>query len=235
MNKKCSIIGLGWYGIPLALNLLQEEFNVMGSTRSVQKQKELQTLGIDATILEYPESPSESLMDADIVVLNIPPFSEQLSWFKNWNWDQKTWVLFVSSISVFPTADSISAKLLEEQEAWIQSRFTNWTILRLGGLLGNGRHPGKHLSGKKNLQGRLWPVNLIHQEDAVNFTQMVIKENLKSKIYHVVSDEHPTREDFYTSYCHENNLPLPEFDQSDFSVGKNVPSLKIYDKFHKLI
>ncbi len=235
MKKKCSIIGLGWYGTPLASSLMQSGFDVCGSTRSLEKQEKLSQKGIKTSLLSYPGIPDSELLESDIIVVNIPPFEGQLDWFKSWNWQSKTWTIFISSISVFPQPDSKNAELLLEQENWFQTHFQNWTVLRLGGLLGNGRHPGKHLSGRKNLPGRLWPVNLIHQDDTVDFTKMVIDQNLTKKIFHVVSDEHPTREDFYTEYCRNSGLPLPEFDNTDFSQGKEIPSLGIYHSFKKLI
>lgn len=216
------IIGLGWYGEPLAKALLQKGFRVSGTTRTDEKKKFLEQSGIKTQILSYPEIPSDLV--SDILILNIPPFSEQLDWFKSWNISEDTWVIFISSTSVYPAPESKNTQWLADQEEWVKSRFKEWTIFRFGGLIGNERHPGKYLSGKKDLKGRLWPVNLIALDDTIGATVEVILRKITNKTIHVVSDEHPTREDYYTAYCRTHHLPLPEFDQNDQSQGKIVPN-----------
>src|SRR5690606_29273215 len=94
------------------------------------------------------------------------------------------------------------------------------------GLHGSDRHPGKHLSGKQNLKGRLWPVNLLHLEDAIAFTQVVIKRQLKQETFVVVGDHHPTREEYYTEYCRQHGLDLPHFDPSDYSQKEAISNEK---------
>lgn len=208
---KISIIGLGWFGSPLASALAAEGHIISGSTTTEEKIQKLKSQNIHPFKLKYPEVPQK--IDSDILILNVPPFAEELDWFKSWDIDPKTWIIFISSTSVESKKDS----LLSFQEEWVKT-FSNWTILRFGGLFGGERHPGKYLSGKKNLVGRLWPVNMLHQEDAVGFTKKIINDKIQSKIFTVISDEHPTREDFYTRFCIDHNLPLPDFDQTDLSV-----------------
>jgi nucleoside-diphosphate-sugar epimerase len=207
---KINILGLGWFGEPLAKALMNQGHEVKGSCRTTEKQQNLFSKNISSFTLNYPDLPSEELLNAGVIVLNIPPFAEELAWWKSWNINPETWIIFISSTSNSP--------LLLEQEKWIQETFHQWTILRFGGLIGGGRHPGKHLSGRKNLPGRLWPVNLIHQDDVVSFTNLVITKKIQKEIIDVVSDEHPTREEFYSDYCQSQNLPLPEFSPEDHSV-----------------
>ncbi len=234
---KVSILGLGWYGAPLAQKLVGSGYCVSGTSRTEEKCRHLEGLGINAETLAYPDLPSPSLLAQDIVILNVPPFADQLEWFKRWTWDLQTWVIFVSSTSVYPVPESQSGKLLQEQEEWVSRTFPHWTILRFGGLLGGTRHPGKHLAGRKNLPGGNWPVNLIHLEDALAATLAVIEAKAEGKIFHVVSDQHPTRREFYTDYCLRHGLSLPEFDQTDTSSGEIVPNddlRQIYTPTHPL-
>ena len=221
---KISILGLGWFGLPLALELKSLGHSVEGSSTSPDKIEKLNQQGIHAFTLKHPEAPEK--IDADILVLNIPPFDEELEWFKSWEISPKTWVIFISSTSVESKTDHILLK----QEEWVRS-LPRWTILRFGGLFGNERHPGKYLSGKKNLPGRLWPVNMLHLNDAIGFTKKIIELKIESKIFTVISSDHPTREEFYSAFCKEKNLPLPEFDQDDISVKTpltNDEARKIY-------
>jgi nucleoside-diphosphate-sugar epimerase len=219
---KISVVGFGWYGTPLGEALAREGHPVVGTTRTEEKRRLLEARGLVALPLAYPALPAPALLDCDVLVLNVPPFEGQLDWFRRWEWDPKTWVIFVSSTSVTPAPDSRSGQLLKAQEEWVTGNFSSWTILRFGGLLGADRHPGKHLSGRKNLPGRRWPVNLIHREDTVGATLAVIATRSTGEVFHVVADEHPTREEFYTGYCRRENLPLPEFDAADASPGKLV-------------
>lgn len=228
---KISIIGLGWFGEPLAKALLKDGHQIFGTTRTLEKKAELEKENISVEVLEYPHYVKKDLLESDIIILNIPPFANQLEWFESWQWNHDAWIIFISSTSVYSKKDSKNISILKQEESWIQSEFNHWTILRFGGLIGNGRHPGKHLSGKKNLPGRLWPVNLVHLDDCIGVTKTIIQKNLKNEIFNVVASDHPTREKFYTDYCVSNNLPLPEFNQLDHSVTESVSNDKIIKSY----
>lgn len=234
---RCSILGLGWYGEPLARELKKNGWHVSGSTRTPEKKLMLEEEGLKPFLMNFPKTPTQSQLDQEVIILNIPPFERQLDWLKSWPWSKESWVIFISSTSVLPFPDTPNASILAMEERWVQETFTNWTILRFGGLLGGSRHPGKFLSGRKNLQGKNWPVNLIHQKDAIGVTKVVLEKKLTQKIFNVVSSEHPTREEYYSEYCRKNGLPLPEF-SSDESVGKIVSNedlLPYYSEFQKLL
>ncbi len=235
---KICLIGCGWFGEALAIRLLANSHQVLGTTQSLTNQTRLLSIGIQAELLPYPQSPSTDFLNADVIVLNIPPFQKQLEWFRAWNWRANTRLVFISSTSVYGkdpspkdedralSPETESGQILKEEEQWVQEHFSHWCILRFGGLLGSDRHPGKSLSGRKNLSGRLWPVNLLHQEDAVGFTSLVIEQNIQREIFNVVGDEHPGREKFYQDYCRHHALPLPEFDSQDDSQGPLILNSK---------
>lgn len=226
---KIKILGLGWFGLPLAESLQKKGFTVSGSVTSDEKVLHLKKTNITAEKLKYPDLPAR--IDDDILILNIPPFAEELEWFKRWDISAKTWIIFISSTSVLSKTD----EKLKLQEEWVRSH-NEWTILRFGGLFGGERHPGKSLSGRKNLPGRLWPVNLLHLNDAVGFTETVIEKKLTGETFSVVSDDHPTREEFYVNYCRTHNLPLPEFEPQDDSTKTPVDNslARKYYQFSRL-
>lgn len=174
--------------------------------------------GVRLFPLNPPHVPSEEVLSSDVIILNIPPFEGQLSWFETWNWKKKTHLIFVSSTSVISQEN-----ILKQEEAWVEKNFVTFTILRFGGLFGPNRHPGRSLSGKKNVKGKLHPVNLLHLNDAVGFTMKVIEKGLTGT-FHVVASEHPQKKEFYTAYCLKEGIPLPEFDETDESTGKIVPN-----------
>ena len=236
MNYKISILGLGWFGSKLADQLLSD-YEVKGSTRSHPKIKAFHEKGIKADILIPGEKYPVQLFHADTIVINIPPFIHQLDWFKSWPIDKKTHVIFISSTSVYgelegivdektnPQPDTENAKYLLEQEKWISS-FENYTIVRFGGLIGPDRHPGKYLSGRKNIAGGNQAVNLIHLDDAIGFTRMVIEKKIQAETFNLVHAEHPSRESYYSEYCRVHQLTLPEFIPGK-SEGKKISNTKV--------
>lgn len=203
-----SILGLGWFGKPLAETLKDAGHKVKGSVTTEEKAAKLILEGLEVHPLKAPSLPNQNLLSADVIVLNIPPFPSELEWFKSWKWNPKTWIIFISSTS----------GKLEEQEKWVQESFQTWTVLRFAGLVGPDRHPGNSLSGKKDLKGGKWPVNLLHLEDAVGFAQRIIESKIIHESIDVLCDEHHSREEFYQEYCRQMSLPAPLFDPTDLST-----------------
>lgn len=234
---RIGILGVGWFGLPLARRL-EAIHQVTGTTRSlVNKSEKFRLLE-----LNYPGLPTTEMLKQDVLVLNIPPFNEQLGWFKQWDWSQVARLIFISSTSVYgahqlqsdeettPEPDTNSGKLLLEQEQWFLNN-ANAIVVRFGGLLGGERHPGKHLSGRTNLAGALHPVNLVEREDALNFIELLIEQKPRHQLFNLVHPDHPTRQKYYQAYCREKGLPLPEF-ASDNSPGKQVNGLYTAEIFH---
>jgi nucleoside-diphosphate-sugar epimerase len=220
---KISIIGLGRFGEALGEVLLKDGHSINGTTRTENKLNHLKARELNPSLLNYPDSP-DFILDSDIIILNIPPFDLQLEWFKSWKWNEQSKLILISSTSVYPSPNSPSAEILKNEEEWIKSTFSTYSILRFGGLYSDSFHPGRYLSGKQNLPGRLWPVNLVHLKDAVGFTKVVIDRGLYSRTFQVICNEHPTREKYYTDYCLKEGLPIPQFDPGDLTTKHAVPS-----------
>lgn len=208
---KISVIGLGWYGEPLAQELLKDGHKVSGTTRTKMKCLEFLKKGIPAEVLTPETTPTEDLLDADIVILNIPPFKDELTWFKSWRWKKDAWMIFVSSVSVENKPDSESAKELKAQEEWVKETFSTWTIMRFGGLYGKERHPGKYLAGKKNIPEGDKPISLVSLEETIAMTKEVIELKIQKDTLTVIGKDRRSKKEFYTEYCRQNGLPLPEF------------------------
>ncbi|MGL4220781.1 MAG: NAD(P)-binding domain-containing protein, partial [Shewanella sp.] len=70
-----SVIGCGWFGLPLAKALLSQGYRVKGSKRTQDGVESLAGLGIEAFRFDLEdEAPlPASLLDAQVVVINIPP------------------------------------------------------------------------------------------------------------------------------------------------------------------
>jgi nucleoside-diphosphate-sugar epimerase len=238
---KISILGLGWFGQQLAASL-NPQHQILGSTRDPEKVKKLSELGHRVFLLSPPQLPSDELLSSDVIVINFPPFKDQLNWLQQWPIPQTTHLIFISSTSVYglnegivneatsPKPNTENGEILVSEENWIKSHFPLYSIIRFGGLIGPGRHPGKFLSGRKNLAGGKSPVNLIHSGDCVGFVKQVIDQKLKGT-FNLVFPDHPGRSEYYSNYCFKEGLPIPEFqdNQIETKIVTDSRVAKIYN------
>jgi len=78
MNKKISILGCGWLGLPLAKSLLAKDYVVKGSTTSESKLEVLKNAGISPFQIQLEEheiiGTIENFLDeTDVLLIDIPP------------------------------------------------------------------------------------------------------------------------------------------------------------------
>jgi len=78
MNKKISILGCGWLGLPLAKSLLSKGYEVKGSTTSESKLEVLKNAGISPFQIQLEENKIigkmvEFLKETDVLIIDIPP------------------------------------------------------------------------------------------------------------------------------------------------------------------
>ena len=102
---------------------------------------------------------------------------------------------------------------------------TNVTILRLAGLYGYGRQPGRRMAGKEVTGGDA-PVNLVHRDDVVAVITKVIEENI-SGIFNVCADLHPSRREVYTAQAERLGFEPPHFIEPHEADHKVVSSEKL--------
>ena len=251
-----SVLGCGWLGFPLAQRFLKSGHSIKGSTTTEKKIALLNQNGIDSYLIDLPASLNQkdlkSFLSSDLLFLNIPPngidkesknaYQEVVRTVLQTAVKQKvSWIIFVSSTSVYDdhaglvTEDDAkldseskkNAKLLLESEKIVQSLGIDFTILRIGGLYGYGRHPIHYLSGRKNLEGALKPVNLIHQVDCLNIITEIVDQKKSNTVYNLVSDGHPPRKEFYESAAKYYKLDPPTFKSDPGSNYKVVSNDKV--------
>ena len=156
-------------------------------------------------------------------------------------------VIFISSTSVYsdasspevsgairvtestkPNPETESGKQLLATEILLQSNQNfKTTVVRFGGLIGEDRHPIHFLAGRKNIENPEAPINLIHQEDCIGIIEAIVKQECWNETFNAVAPFHPSRTAYYTQKALEQNLPLPEFDQTKISIGKTILSDKL--------
>ncbi len=253
--QQISILGCGWLGFSLGKSLLENQFQVKGSTTSLEKMALLEKSGI----MPFQILLNENVIDGDIssflehseiLILDIPPKLRGLA-KENFVAKIKTLVpfiekssvkkvLFVSSTSVYsdanetiteattPQPDTESGKqLLATERLLLANKNFQTTVLRFGGLIGDDRHPIRFLAGRKNIENPEAPINLIHQNDCIGIIKKIIAANCWNETFNAVYPFHPTRKAYYTDKAIEQNLPLPEFDFSKPSIGKLILSDKV--------
>lgn len=233
-----SILGCGWLGLPLAKRLILQGFHVKGSTTTKSKLKLLEDNGIEPyrIVLEpnIKAKKIDNFLDTDFLVINIPPMrgeniiefypAQIKSIIKTIEDSVIEKVVFVSSTSVYGNNNQIvteeselnpernSGKALVIAEGLIRANiFFQTTIIRFGGLVGQSRHPGKFLTGRKNLSGTDTKVNLIHLDDCIEIITQIIRKNLWGEIFNAAADEHPTKKELYTKAALVLNLEPPTF------------------------
>src|SRR5690606_8243658 len=101
------------------------------------------------------------------------------------------------------------------------------TVVRMGGLLGDDRVPGKYFSGKSNVPGHL-PVNYIYRYDAVKLIGWIIENQLWNQTFNGVAPFHPLRKEVYERNAQLLNFPPPiSYEQPAARPWKEISSQKI--------
>ena len=237
MSDRIGILGLGWLGEPLAEALLEEGYHVTGSSTSLEKVLRLSSNPYHIVRLSVESDhiagdASTFFHEVDTVIINFPPkripevesvFVEQIKELIPFLKDDMN-VIFISSTSVYGntndwvtedqevTPEKASGKALVKAEYLLKQHCGDrLTILRLAGLIGPDRHPGKFLANKRELKNPNVPVNLIHLVDVIG----LIKEILTSKTFGITlngcADKHPERKDFYSKAAKQLGLASPVF------------------------
>ena len=237
-KKEINLLGCGWLGFPLALSLISRGFNVKGSTTSPEKMQVLKAAGIDPFLVQFdqslPEPDLTKLLDGDILIVSVPPGRRTADGPDNYKRmgeilttklpkSSISKLIFISSTSVYSDSNSVlteiseispqtaSAKIIAEIEKSLLALPIQVIILRLAGLFGPGRSPGRFFSGKTNIPNGLAPVNMIHQEEVVSLINSLIDSDSASGVYIGSTPSHPTKEEFYTLAAHIDKLPEPDF------------------------
>jgi len=252
--KKISVLGCGWLGLPLAKALIQNGFEVNGSTTSESKISLLEAAGIKPFLIEISENGIHGnildFLNAEILIIDIPPklrglekenfvskIQNLIGFIENSSVEK---VLFISSISVYaddnsvvteekiPNPETESGRQLHESEQLLQNHKNfKTTILRFGGLIGEDRHPVKFLAGRENLENPNGPINLIHQQDCIGIVLKIIQTETWNETFNAAAPFHPNRQNYYPEKAKTLNLPEPKFNHEKESVGKTIDSQKI--------
>lgn len=232
-----SILGCGWYGKALATTLTGDGHLVKGSVTSAEKLAALTELGIAPSLVNFKadsESYDAEFFACDVLVICITPRTrhgeggDYLPKIKriidaaSLHIVQK--VIYISSTAVYgesctevtesdiPIPDTESGKiLLNAENLFCAQSALKTTVIRFGGLVGPGRHPGRFFAGKKDVPNGQAPVNLIHLDDCIGINQAIINQNKFGLTINGVTPHHPQKMAFYTRATEQTGLDAPQF------------------------
>ncbi len=237
-NMKIAIIGSGWLGLPLANQLQTDGHKMMLTTTQQDKAVKLQRNGLNVMQYEVGDqlSQPDQLFNNDIIIIAVT--SKDVDAFDilidQLNQQTCKKLIYISSTSVYQnnrlSHDESSQYLNKDNPIWkieqlIQTH-PSTTIIRLAGLVGPGRHPGRFFKNGRTLKNPTAPVNLIHLDDCIGIIQSVILNQAWNQIFNGCADNHPPKLEFYTRMADQLNLAAPEFEKNTAGSQKIVDNKK---------
>ncbi len=249
------IVGLGWLGTTLAEYLKNKNLKVWGTRTSAEGVAEMHQRGVEAYELLLNPTPFDTSWKdwfrCRFLVINIPPdrkdekveirYPESI--VQLLIMAEKVGVegvVFVSSTSVFGNAagavsdDSplqpntpVARALADVEKLFSEGRWNHrFAVIRLGGLYGPERHPGRFLAGKTEVPNGDAPVNFIHRDDAVRVVHHLMEDFPRSAFLNACAPAHPPKKEFYHHAALHAGLKPPKF-LSGGAHGKRVSSSRL--------
>lgn len=236
-----SLLGSGWLGLPLAQDLIQAGYDVKASTTSANRISNLESIGAAPFIINVDKLTSNvsNFLRSDILIVNIP--SKNIHGFSNLigqiEASEIQKIIFVSSTSVYENNRRVikesdtecykESPLLQIENLFQHCSRIETTIVRFGGLIGYNRHPGNFFKSKRIVKDPDSPVNLIHRDDCIGIIREIIEQQVWGEVFNCCADTHPNKREFYTRAVSLIDGKLPEFGESNASVGKTICSHKV--------
>lgn len=236
--QKVVIIGCGWLGQQLGLTLAQAGFQVFGSRQSVAALAQLPP-PIQPLLLQLPcTEPAPELLailqDAWLICALPPAVRQQGPEYypavlQNLaQLAQQTAVRGVIHCSSSGVYAGLSGEVTEQTTLCLAGKAAYLSAgeqalqqlkpcitLRLAGLIGPGRHPGR-FGRSGSLAGADLAVNLVHVADIAAFIQVLLtQQQLASDCVNLCCPQHPTKQQFYPLAAAHAGLPAVSFSVAD--------------------
>lgn len=239
MNQRISILGCGWLGSALAIDLINKGYEVYGSTTSNSKIEELKNKGIKPFLIDISKTDVDmcDFLNSDVLIIAITSKSikDIKNLIKKIEESEVQKVLFISSTSVYPFTNGIvteetntlNTPLAEIEKLFITNSSFKSTIIRFGGLFGYDRKPGKFIKTNTPVENPEGYINLIHRDDCIEIIEQIILKNVWNEILNACADNHPKRRDFYLRETQKIGEPTVVFNEKSESKYKIIDSQKI--------
>lgn len=239
--KAISIIGSGWLGKPLSQHLGKRGYSLRISTTTKDKLASLKSINIEPFIINISnvnDDINEFLL-SEYLIINIP--SKDVDAFRSLihkiEKSKIEKVIFVSSTSVYADnnktvtesdcKERINTPLYIIEQLFSENEHFLTTVIRLGGLIGYSRNPGRFFLSGKNVKNPDAPINLIHRDDCIGIITEIIKKEVWGEVLNCCADTHPTKREFYTQAALSIGENAPNFYLSSDSTYKIVSNLKV--------
>ena len=226
-DNKMVVLGAGWLGQALCLKAKGLAWQVQGTHRSRDHEHDFQRqFALEDGVLKHDVS-----LEGAWWVCAIPPRSRSsesnyldtlqagLELAKHLNC--KGFIL-CSSTGVYPTdngcydeSTEINCQSARQQTLYDAEQLVlnaGGKALRLAGLVGPERDPGKFVVGKELTSSSQQVVNMVQQQDVIAAIFSVLENwSNANSIYNVVNPAHPTKADYYQQKCSELGNQPPTF------------------------
>ncbi len=239
MIQRISILGCGWLGLPLAIDLVEKGYEVYGSTTSNSKIINLAAKGIKPFVINISNTNAElsEFLSSEVLIIAITSknITDIKNLIKNIEASKIQKVLFISSTSVYPFTNGIVTEetctsdtpLAEIEKLFIKSSSFKYTILRLGGLFGYDRKPGNFINSNKPIENPEGYINFIHRDDCVQIIEQIIIKNVWNEILNACADDHPKRREFYLQEIQKVGKSIVVFNENSKNEFKIINSQKM--------
>lgn len=235
--KTISLLGCGWLGMALVSYFQSQSIRVKASTRTSNRLNELREIGSIPYLVDIDNLSSDiqAFLDCDVLIVNITSknIPSYIDLIHNIEASTVRQVLFVSSSSVYQNTndivgesegfENVDSPLYQIERLFMSNPHFQSTVVRMAGLIGPGRHPGRFFKNDKSVYQPDSPVNLIHQTDCVNIIDRIIEQNVWGEVFNACAGSHPTKRDFYSQAKRSLGLPEPNF------IMPDTPAFKIVD------
>lgn len=249
------IIGCGWVGTIFAKKLIKLNHHVHCTTTSPEKISRMKSDGMIAHHIDFSQdlTSHDSILSStnfDLILVSVPAKKAEnhdtcLVKFKNLGVFLQTLksanTIYLSSVGIYPTigqticesnipVDQLNAKLYQVEQI-LSSKLNKLNILRLGGIFGYDRIPGKHFSGKVCKVGNQM-ANYIHVDDICNILLTILQARLEGETFNAVSPDHPKKNAVIKAMVAKYGfLPPLAFDNAE-EQSKIVSSEKLIKQLH---
>lgn len=237
--KKVAIVGLGWLGMPLARALIEQGYTVTGSKTRLLATEAACLHGVACYQINFAPkfvgdvADLNALLAVDTLIITLPAGRtiERADWYRQAVHNLVdcarargvSRVVFCSSISVYGAGGGIldetspcvpttvaGRTLVELEKRLCELPGVTVDILRLAGLVGPKRHPGRFLAGKQALAQGNHPINLVHLEDVIGaITALLTLPG--GNIFNLCAPTHPLKRHFYPLMSRQLGLVAPQF------------------------
>lgn len=224
----------------MARRLQLAGYRIKAATTDPEKAEHLRQSGLETYIVKLSGAADAELppafFAADILILTVPPggrrdpevertypakIRQAITAAKAGGVEH---LLFTSSTGIYGEQQGIvtedspltpvtaSGKALVKVEALLRDNYgPQLTVLRLAGLVGGERQPGRWFAGKQDVPGGEQVVNLVHRQDVMAIIEQIIDESHWGQTLNICADEHPTKAEFYPAAARALGLKAPTF------------------------